>query len=201
MKALADDDASRSSFLKACLAKLGLLVSQETSSVPSLSCLHLSCLRPFLVPELLESWEDIITKVDGEEYIKGENDTFHLENQDSPWSMRTILKSLPVPGFTGGDEEDKADQWNDTGVGDRIVDYNTITKHVIPHGSELPGTKETPHFNHDSFFANLQKYQEESGETEDFGFFLLYGEVVTSTNTLLEKYVGFRVQLNVVDIT
>jgi biotin--protein ligase len=72
---LAEDDTLRVNFLKACLSKLGLTISQETSSVPSLSRLHLSSLHPYLVPELLASWEDIITKEDGEEYIKGENDT------------------------------------------------------------------------------------------------------------------------------
>jgi biotin--protein ligase len=190
VKALAEDDTLRVNFLKACLSKLGLTISQETTSVPSLSRLHLSSLHPYLVPELLASWEDIITKEDGEEYIKGENDTFHLEKQDSRWSLDSLAKSIPSPGNSSRDEEKKADELGDSGSEDRIVDYNAITKPLIPHESEWPGTKETPYFNHHAYYANLKRYQEERGsEAEEFGKTLMYGEVVTSTNTMLEKYV------------
>lgn len=190
MKALNEDDSSRVNFLKACLAKLGLIISQETTSVPSLSRLHLSSLHHFLVPELLVSWDNIITKQDGEEYIEGENDTFHLEKQDSRWSLNSLVKTLPVPAILKGDNEHGADQMDDVGSDDRIVDYDAITKRLIPHETEWPGTKETPYFNHHSFYANLRKYQEErESEAEEFGKYLMYGEVVTSTNTMLEKWV------------
>jgi biotin--protein ligase len=185
VKALADDDEPRTQFLKACLAKLGLIVSDETTSVPSLSRLHLSSLHHFLVPKLLSSWEEIITREDGEEYIKGENDTFHLEKQDSRWSLNSLVKSLPLPGVSGDSEEQKADE---AGSDDRIIDYNSITKRLIPHEKDWPGTKETPCFNHHSFYANLLAYQQErSSEAGEFGKYLMYGEVVTSTNTMLEK--------------
>ncbi|KAG9230555.1 biotin-protein ligase [Amylocarpus encephaloides] len=181
VKALAEDDEARLIFLKACLTKLGLVISQEQSLVPSLSCLHLSSLHHHLVDELIASWDEIITVEDGEEYIKGENDTFHFEKQASRWSLNSIAKSLPIPSL--GDAEDYLAE-----AGHRIVDYNSVPKRIIPHISEWPGTKETPCFNHHSFYANLKKYQGEShGEAEDFGKTLLYGEVVTSTNTLLEK--------------
>jgi biotin--protein ligase len=188
VKALVEDDKSRVNFLKACLAKLGLIISQEITSVPSLSRLHLSSLHHILVPELLASLGHIITKEDGEEYIKGENDTFHLEKQDSRWSLNTLVKSLPVPAILTGGDENSADQADTIGSDDRIVDYNTITKRLIPHETQWPGTKETPYFNHHSFYANLKKYQEEKdSEAEEFGKYLMYGEVVTSTNTMLEK--------------
>jgi hypothetical protein len=61
---------------------------------------------------------------------------------------------------------------------------------LILHETEWPGSKETPYFNHHAFFANLKRYQQEnSSEAEEFGNVLMYGEVVTSTNTILEKYV------------
>jgi biotin--protein ligase len=142
------------------------------------------------VPELLASWEDIITKEDGEEYIKGENDTFHLEKQDSRWSLNSLAKSIPISGISSEEGEKKAVVLGDAGSVDRIVDYNTVTKPLIPHESEWPGTKETPYFNHHAYYANLKRYQEErSSEAEEFGKTLMYGEVVTSTNTMLEKYV------------
>ena len=185
VKALADDDEPRTKFLKACLAKLGLIVNEETTSVPSLSRLHLSSLHHFLVPELLSSWDEIITREDGEEFIKGENDTFHLENQNSRWSLNSLVKSLPLPGISSATEEDKADG---AGSDDRILDYNAITKRLIPHEGDWPGSKETPYFNHHSFYGNLRAYQQERlGEAEEFGKYLMYGEVVTRTNTMLEK--------------
>ena len=186
MKGLADDDEPRANFLKACLTKLGLMVSQEAISVPSLSRLHLSSLHHFLVPELLSSWEEIITGEDGEEYIKGESDTFHLEKQDSRWSLGSLVKSLP--GISGANEENKADRVDGAGSDDRIIDYDAITKRLIPHETDWPGTKETPYFNHHSFYGNLKAYQQEGlSQAEEFGKYLMYGEVVTSTNTMLEK--------------
>jgi biotin--protein ligase len=130
---------------------------------------------------------DLITKENGEEYMKGENDTFHLEKQGSRWSLNNLAKSLPLPDALKDNEEKPADQL-DAASGDRIVDYNAITKRLIPHEVEWPGTKETPYFNHHSFYANLKKYQGERGcEAEEFGKYMMYGEVVTSTNTMLEK--------------
>ena len=187
VKALADDDEPRTKFLKACLAKLGLTVSEETLSVPSLSRIHLSSLHHFLIPELLSSWEEIIVREDGEEYIKGENDVFHLEKHGSRWSLNSLVKSLPLPDISGTKEE-KADQVDGAALDDRILDYNAITKRLIPHETDWPGTKETPYFNHHSFYGNLRAYQQErSSEAEVFGKYLMYGEVVTSTNTMLEK--------------
>ncbi|KAG9244913.1 biotin-protein ligase [Calycina marina] len=180
VKSLADDDDRRTNFLKTCLEKLGLHISQESFSVPSLSRLHISSLHQFLIPELLASWEDIIVHEDGEEYIKGGNDTFHLEKQNSRWSLGSLAKSLPPVGTP-------TDLMDGT-ASDGIIDYNKIMKKIIPHEDNWPASKETPHFNHHYFYANLRRYQKERGsEAEEFGKYLMYGEVVTSTNTLLEK--------------
>ncbi|KAK2624720.1 hypothetical protein QTJ16_005913 [Diplocarpon rosae] len=188
VKDLAEDDDSRVNFLKACLSKLGLIVSQEESLVPSLSRLHLSSMHHHLVPELLASWQDIITIEDGEECIRGENDTFHLEKQDSRWSVNSLAGALPLPESMKGKKSTPTGQIDGAGSHDRIVDYDAVTKRLITHESEWPGTKETPYFNHNAFYANLRIFQEEKGaEAEEYGKYLMYGEVVTSTNTLLEK--------------
>ena len=68
--------------MKACLRKLGLEVSEESTPVPSLSRLHLSSAQPSAVSQLVQNWHEagIVTKgEDGEECIEGENDVFHLE--------------------------------------------------------------------------------------------------------------------------
>lgn len=183
--ALVADDEARSNFLKACLQKLGLMVSQESGGlVPSLSKIHLSAMEHNEVPELLESWKEIIDVEDGEEYIRGENDLFHIEKQESRWSLNSIVQSLPLPDIMGSSDSPAEHAKDDGG----IVDHNKITKTLIPHETEWPGSKETPYFNHHAYFASLQRYQAEPhSEAGDIGKYLMYGEVVTSTSTLLEK--------------
>ena len=176
---LAEDDKPRTDFLKACLAKLGLKVNTEQVTVPSLSRLHLTSLQPSGTSKVLSALEDIITIEDGGEYIKDENDTFHLE-KPSMWSLGSLGAALL--------DESKKETDQDGDGEDRILDYNTIVKRLVVHDKEYPLSKETPYFNHHAYFANLQHYQSVSKDiNKDFGGNLLYGEVVTSTNTLLEK--------------
>ena len=179
---LAEDDKPRTDFLKACLLKLGLKVSQETTAVPSLSRLHLSSMLPNGASHIMDGLQEIVSIKDGEEYIKDENDTFHLE-KPSTWSFGSLAKNLT------GETDEKTD--NDGDDDDRIIDYNAIIKRLIVHEKEPPPSKETPYFNHDAFYANLKHYKNNTQEGKnDFGHSILYGEVVTSTNTLLEKYVN-----------
>lgn len=171
---LKKDDGIRVDFLKACLTKLGLHVSSEQHSVPSLSRLHLSSLIPSQASEVIASLDDIITTEDGEDYIKDDNDTFLIENP-SAWSCG--------PANLNAKETD-----NDANE-DRVLDYSTILKRIVVHDQGYPESKETPYFNHHAFFSNLKHYQLQSSEdSETFGEHILYGEVVTSTNTILEKY-------------
>ena len=182
---LAEDDKQRIDFLKACLLKLGLKVSQETTAVPSLSRLHMSSILPHGTSEIMAGLQEIVSTADGEEYIKDENDTFHLENL-SAWSLGSLAKALSGESSKETNDDDDDDE-------DRIIDYNAVVKRLVVHGQELPSSKETPYFNHDAFYANLRHYENKNpGIKDGFGRNLLYGEVVTSTNTLLEKYQPLR---------
>lgn len=70
---------------------------------------------------------------------------------------------------------------------DQIVEYGKIVKVVIPHEKALPSTKDTL-FHHEAYYANLHHYHNKlRNPAASFGKHLIYGEVVTSTNTLLEK--------------
>ncbi|CAI4213441.1 unnamed protein product [Parascedosporium putredinis] len=156
----------RVKFLQACLSKLGLEVDETEAMMPSLSSLHLSALNPSEVDEMLHDWEDIIARDDrGEEFIKCENDTFHVEKKDSRWEP-TASESAVAGG---------------------IVDYTTIVKRVVPHGEAWPDVKETPSFHHNVFYTSLQSYRDMEPAAEEWGNQIMYGEVVTSTNTVLEK--------------
>ena len=186
VKDLAEDDKQRTDFLKACLLKLGLKVSQDTTAVPSLSRLHLSSLLLNGTSNIMAGLKEIITIEHGEEYIKDDNDTFHLE-KPSAWSLGSLTKALT------GEESEKTNDGDDDE--DRIIDYNAVVKRLVVHGREPPPSKETPYFNHDAFYANLKYYESKTPEAENgFGKNLLYGEVVTSTNTMLEKYIASTLQ-------
>ena len=177
--ALTEDDTKRTDFVKAFLMKLGLDVNQENSTVPSLSRLHLSSASSLATAEVIKSLKEIIIVEGVEEYIKCENDTFHLQ-KPSAWSLEGVAEALPR------EITSMADQGQPTH--NRFLDYNKITKQLIIHHDEPPASKETPYFNHDSFYANVRHFH---GITEldegTFGRNVLYGEVVTSTNTMLEK--------------
>nr|KAK5448604.1 biotin holocarboxylase synthetase [Exophiala xenobiotica] len=180
IRTLAVDEKHRMDFVKACLTKLGLTVSDE-QNVPSLSYMHLSSSNPTETADVLSSLSHLIEKDErSEEYFKDENDTFHII-RPSTWRMVDLATALPAQ--TDGDE--MVDQLD--GSSDRIVDYNTVTKHIIVHDDDYPESKSTPYFNHQAFYANLHHYQSQLPGASNFGAHLLYGEVVTSTNTLLEK--------------
>lgn len=180
VRALDEDDKRRTDFITACLIKLGLRVNAEPHAVPHLSSLHLTSANPSDVAQLVASWGDIITTLeDGQEYIKGEHDTFHLEKSTGSLSQHALAGV--------NDESDKTD--DSSGNDDRILDYDKVVKRLIVHESDRPSIKETPYWNHDTFFSNLAHYQAQSKNSHsEFGRYLLYGEVLTSTSTMIEKY-------------
>lgn len=180
VKTLEKDEQLRSDFFKACLLKLGLQVNPSDQAVPSLSRLHLSSAKASDVAALVSSWQEIVTMKDGEEFIKGENDTLHLEDPDTRWSMSVMKAALSDAG--NEPVEDNAES------GDRIIDYNKVIKRLASHKDALPSTKETPYFNHNAFYSSLSHYNSNLlYDPNAFGRTLLYGEVVTSTSTMLER--------------
>ncbi|OQD74162.1 hypothetical protein PENDEC_c012G05210 [Penicillium decumbens] len=171
--ALAADDKERTDFLKACLSKFGLQVAQDTAHVPSLSSLHVSGLDADETMEILSCLAPALTNGGQNEYLKDENDTFRIERPGT-WNLGDLEESLPNESATSSDG---------------IVDYQKVIKRLVIH-DDLPSSKLTPYFNHHAFYSNLRQYQSESKEgASKFGSNLMYGEVVTSTNTILEKNV------------
>ncbi|CAI6340416.1 unnamed protein product [Periconia digitata] len=214
--AISSTDASRVAFMRLVLAKLGLKVNEEEQAVPSLSRLHLSSHSPTDVSQLIASWNEIISVVDGEDYIKGVNDVFRVEKEGSVWGIQGLKKAvdavssaLPTVFSSTTDEQDlatlKDDQnskpktdedkirdsieYTTTATSpDQILDYDKLVKSIVPHPTELPSTRETPSFHHEAYYANLKHHHSKSqNHAPKFGTQLLYGDVVTSTNTLLEK--------------
>lgn len=181
--ALVEDEKQRVDFMKACLIKLGLEVSQQAEAVPSLSLLHLSAADDGVVSEMVHGWQEagVMVKEDGREIIRGENDTFILQSDSGDtWDMSPVHKAISGAGGDGESQTDPSE--------DRLVDYNALPKRMLLHESSTPDSKQTPYFNHNAFFWNLKDYHAEHRESpHSFGKILMYGEVVTSTNTMLEK--------------
>ncbi|EME41921.1 hypothetical protein DOTSEDRAFT_55606 [Dothistroma septosporum NZE10] len=205
--ALLVDDEKRTEFMKASLKRLGLEVSENTLAVPSLSRLHLSSAQPNEIEELLQSWQKagVASSEHDGDFIRGEQDTFKLERDDS-WNMSNMQDALPSPVKKAADvlmdaistptkarlqpssTVQESDRAQADPSPDRPLDYDAFTKSMTLHTSSPPGPKVTPHFNHHAFFANLKRFQAmQPGLANDFGRVLIYGEVVTSTQTLLEK--------------
>lgn len=169
--ALTADDKKRTEFLKACLSKLGLQVAQDTTTVPSLSSLHISGLDAEGPLEILSLLAPVLTNENGKEYLKDENDTFRIERPGT-WNLNDLENALPDDSSNSSDG---------------IIDYKEIVKRFVIH-DDVPSSKLTPYFNHHAFYANLRQYQSESREgASEFGSNLMYGEVITSTNTIMEK--------------
>ncbi|KAG9192982.1 biotin---protein ligase [Alternaria panax] len=215
---IAATDATRLEFMRLILRKLGLHVNEREQAVPSLSRLHLTAHNLADVSDLVATWSEIITVMDGDEYIKGENDVFRIEKEGSAWSVKELKRAvsamsekLPTlasvtnsgkEGHGEGDQEQPPQKkksktpeeeiqdcisYTSMTSPDQIADYSKIIKTIIPHEKALPSAQETP-FHHESFYANLHHYHTKLRNPDaSFGKHVIYGEVVTSTNTLLEK--------------
>ncbi|KAF6816364.1 biotin-protein ligase ligase [Colletotrichum sojae] len=176
VSSLAAADATRVSFLRACLTRLGLELSADASGPPSLSRLHLTSANHSEVAEVLASWEEAITRTpEGDEYIHGEHDVFRIEKASSRWDVDELREALPESGG--------------------VPDYDGVVKVIVPHEESWPDAKETPCFNHRLFYNSLKTYREREPDAEEWGDTLMYGEVVTSTNTLMDKNIKLLSQL------
>ncbi|KAF7188684.1 Biotin--protein ligase [Pseudocercospora fuligena] len=198
--ALLATDKQRTDFLKACLRKLGLDTSEEPQAVPSLSHLHLSSAQPGEVADMLQRWRQagILAGETGRYVINGENDIFKVK-VEGRWDFDDLKEAVAemlsnavkdaasAVSNTSGAENERNIQ-ADPESADRILDYNAITKTLIPHTQSLPTAKATPHFQHAAFYSHLKHFQaKQPGLSGDYGRVILYGEVVTSTQTILEK--------------
>jgi len=207
-------DTTRLDFMRLTLQKLGLQVNEREQVVPPLSRLHLTSHRVTDVANLIASWNEIIAVIDGDQYVKGGNDVFRIEKEGSAWSVNElkravsavteILPAVPsVAGHTEGKEDPESGQkekskteeeeiqerieYTANTPPEQIQDYEKVVKTIVPHVSGVPTMKETP-FHHEAFYANLHHYHNKlQNLNASFGAHLMYGEVVTSTNSLIEK--------------
>ncbi|KAF4122782.1 biotin---protein ligase [Geosmithia morbida] len=169
---LAAVDDSRLAFLRACLSKLGLEPSRTAQALPALTSMHLTSGNGGKLSRLLRSWDPIIERDgDSEELIRGEADTFRIQSGEAQVSMDELRRSLPL-----------ADGVLD---GSGVVDYALVVKTIVAHEKGLPSPEQTPLFNHELYYSSLESYQAREPGVSSWGDVLLYGDTVTSTNTIL----------------
>jgi biotin---protein ligase len=174
---LLEHDPARSAFLKACLRKLGLEVDDDDTDIPSLSCLHISSLNHVEAEELIHSLDDILTVEDGLEYLRDQAGTF-LIDRTSRWSLKGLQEALP------GEGDAAKGRLSADGL---FIDYSGAVTDIVPHETAWPDDKATPDFQHSFYYHCLRAYHRIETDASAWGTVLAYGEVVTSTNTTMDK--------------
>ena len=196
-----EDHEKQVGVLKGMLRRLRLKVSQEAYMIPRLAVLHLTSVYPEDVGSLLENLRaaGLATKEGDKEMIVAENDTFIIEDGGKNLSLSKLsLKGTPSLGNDtqdgGGEDENGEPQANKSdgpesyAESDKIIDYNKVIKTIHAHPTIQPSKSLTPYFNHHLYYKSLTTYRSQSRlSPSQFGSFLLYGEVVTSTSTMLDK--------------
>lgn len=206
--AVTADHDKQADFLKACLVKLGLKVTQELYMVPRLTPLHLTSVHPEDVGHLVKNLAPLITKAGDKELIVGDNDTFCLETPNSfTFSLESLSlqdsnttpphssssSSSEIGGGGSDNEREREERERDHRAkeekkDDKIIDYQKIIKTIYSYSSMNPSKSLTPYFNHTLYYTSLHAYRSKSRlSPSQFGSFLLYGEIVTSTSTILDK--------------
>lgn len=190
-EALVADDTLRLAFLKACLRKLGLEVNEQEQATPTLTPIYMSSSQPLAIAALRASLYQHATDINDAAYLQAETDTFRISNPESTLALvettEAALEALSRT-TTSGTSRSKSRQ-----ASDQIVDHSTLVKDLIPCSSAWPSPTTTPFFNHPAYFTALAAYYAATPahilapDQRTTGTHVLYGEVVTSTSTLLES--------------
>lgn len=163
---LEQHESGRRQFLRACLAHMGLRVNSDAGlGLPRLTPLYLSShLDPTRVQTIVSDLRENMDFV-GKDTFEDVHDTFVLQED------KTELHLV------------------DTGA-ESIDEICDGVKHIqILSDGTLPDLKQTPYFDMSRYFERLGRLYEKNKiepQHRDFGSVLGYGEVVTSTNTLLD---------------
>ncbi|KAG7191940.1 biotin holocarboxylase synthetase [Scheffersomyces spartinae] len=158
---LKDQELESTLFLKGLLEKLGLKINENLEAgIPGLTPIHIvSPLAPERSHSLYKSIQDKVEFVDNAKNSVFEDftNTFHIYNEASDDSM--------------------LDDSNDP------ADLTDVSVKIYDKGG-LPDDRLTPYFNLDKYFHVLASL---GGQNIKVGSLLGYGEVVTSTNTLMDS--------------
>lgn len=160
--------AKSEELLRACMGKLGLKLEHKKDDNLQLSILHISSITPSNAQKLKDSWHDLIMPRGQAEYIVDMKDTFRIETVTTEMSIAMNEKNNE--SLAAFDQSRGSDL--------------SIFIHVQDH----PTHEETPFFDHNEFYSGLRQRRSTSPQQLDgFGSYIMYGQVMTSTNTILER--------------
>ncbi|KAF9922126.1 biotin holocarboxylase synthetase [Linnemannia zychae] len=194
---LLERELERQLFLRSVLAKMGLNVAPpETSltipiangagssiqplsgtfqTIPSITPLFLASMQPSFTAELSRT---LLGLANGQGQIQEVNDTFQLiPSLQHPIPVHSHTIPVSDLGLTKENSEEKS------------------VKNIVICADAPPPANLTPEFNMTNFFQHLehirQQYQGDRFSSNlIFGNSLLYGQIVTSTQTMLDKNFG-----------
>ncbi len=133
-----------------------------------LSAIHISSITPSNAQKLKESWHDLIISKNEAEYIVDKKDTFRIE---------TVTTGRSIAG------KDKGQESLPVVNPPRENEFS-----LLIHSQDHPTLRETPYFDHNEFYSKIkQRRSLFSHSLDSFGSYLMYGQVMTSTNTILER--------------
>lgn len=167
------NDLGRKQFLAACLSKLQMRVNYDAAtSFPRLSPIYMSS---YLDPlRVIKVYDDLTQNMEfvGKNTFEDNNDTFVLHTDEEDEHQYAELEN------------------NDDHMGDSFDDIICAPKHIkMLTSHRLPDSKLTPYFDMNAYFENLKALYVANNigyDNRNFGSILCYGEVVTSTNTLMD---------------
>ncbi|KAF3152750.1 biotin holocarboxylase synthetase [Orbilia oligospora] len=158
------NEKQRLMFMSAIFKLLGLKSNNSTElKSPPLSDLHLSGLNPGEVSNLLKTLGILRNTNESEAnpmVIEAENTTFLFE-----YGGITAHKSM-LESFVGD---------------------SSMTTRVKTYEKAPPLHEKTPYFNISTYFQHLRSYQDQPAKKISYGSLLLYGELMTSTNSIIDK--------------
>ncbi|KAK6543240.1 biotin holocarboxylase synthetase, variant 2 [Orbilia ellipsospora] len=167
------NEPSRLNFMKTILKLFGLKFNNQAEHFqPPLSDLYLSFLDQAGAQELIGKLIELANTENNkyeQKLVVCESDIFLIEYQSMLVGAleRTVSD---IPSLTGSEQTEKS-----------------IFRIKIPEACHH-STTETPYFDSAAYFRHLATERALCSTASRFGSPLLYGEVVTSTSTLLEKY-------------
>lgn len=172
IEVLEKHNSSRIEFMKAILLKMGLKVNSTEVPMPGLSRLFLTSLYPPALKHFINKLrEEIGFSGPQNNLLVCNNDTFRIWNASQP--DRFITAEKPS-------EEEEGD-------------LNKIIKDIDVYTDGLPDNRVAAHFNLSAYYAKLKElktaaypmFTSENEHQFTMGATTLYGEVVTSTSTML----------------
>lgn len=153
---------NRTMFLRHILQSLGLKTTSKPIISSVITDLHLFSKFSDLVKEMTNNLYNISEIINGESVIRCENDSFCLQE-----SSTYAFNQNPLNNF-------------------HDYNYEISPKNIKIH-ENLPIISEIPFFNHEIYFKDLLASRTMEKDKKYMGNIILYGETVSSSQTLLEK--------------